>query len=340
MRRPSRLGQGLTPPSGFGRRKAKPAETGGGLSLHAKARVNVDITPVSTAMNPKILIADADDRLGRFYESILTREGYAVEVAAGGADCVTRLRRSRPAVLILDHDLPSGGAGGVLFCLREGGPPFPGIVLTACGPVSEPSSNLPAAPAVFVLQKPFALAALRQAVRFASPMPSPARANGAIPAGGQREKMATPAESDPPVGPSDARKGVLVVDDEAGIRELLRVALPHQGFRVWLAASGQEAVEIYRKQRDKIVAALLDVQMPGPSGPETMEALRQINPRLPCSFMTGCPDSNRTLEWLVQSGVPILPKPFALEKLGQVLRRLAGGGEESPARLGNLVSSC
>ena len=58
------------------------------------------------------------------------------------------------------------------------------------------------------------------------------------------------------------------------------------------------AVDLYRRHRDEIAAALLDVRMPGMNGPETLEALREIDPHLRCSFMTGDPGSTRTREWL------------------------------------------
>ncbi len=291
-------------------------------------------------MNRNVLIADGDGELGRLYGNFLTREGYAVEVAAGGVECMARLRRSRPAALVLALELPWGGAAGVLSCLREEGPPVPGVVLTTCGPDADGLQEPLTAPVVHALQKPFALAALRQAVQLASSPPAPAGADGAILPGHASGTMGTPAKPGLDGRPPAARTGVLVVDDEAGVRKLLRVALPLLGFDAWLAASGREAVELYRRHRGQIGAALLDVRMPELSGPETLDALRQIDPQLPCSFMTGDPGSDQTREWLEQSGVPVLAKPFGLEKLAQVLRRLAGGDGASPSRTGNLVGLC
>src|SRR5207253_1911478 len=64
--------------------------------------------------------------------------------------------------------------------------------------------------------------------------------------------------------PLPARKpGVLIADDEARLRALLVVALRQHGFVVWLAADGQEAVEIYRDHRPEIDLLVLDVGMPG-----------------------------------------------------------------------------
>src|SRR5581483_9411212 len=80
---------------------------------------------------------------------------------------------------------------------------------------------------------------------------------------------------------------VLVVEDERAVLQMLDVALRHYGFRVTLAASGEEAVELYRQNHGKIDVVLLDVQMPGMDGPATLAALQKINAGVRCCFMSG-----------------------------------------------------
>jgi CheY-like chemotaxis protein len=81
------------------------------------------------------------------------------------------------------------------------------------------------------------------------------------------------------------RPGILVVDDEARIRAWLSVALPQSGFRVKLAAGGQEAVDFYRADFQNIAVVLLDILMPGMDGPRTLQALQEINPKICCCFL-------------------------------------------------------
>lgn len=103
---------------------------------------------------------------------------------------------------------------------------------------------------------------------------------------------------------------VLVVEDEEPVRRLLCLTLPHFGLSPLPAASGEEAVEIFRN-RGRVAAALLDVQLGGPlDGPHTLAVLRTMDPGLPCAFMTADP-GHYTPEDLRSFGASqILEKPF------------------------------
>lgn len=115
---------------------------------------------------------------------------------------------------------------------------------------------------------------------------------------------------------------VLVVDDEPGIRTLLQAALPRYGFQVFLAASGQEALAAYQEHRTAITAVLLDVHMPGLDGPQTLRALRAIDPQLPCCFMSGGLGAYREEELLALGAARVLSKPFNLLEVAQTLKDL------------------
>jgi CheY-like chemotaxis protein len=88
---------------------------------------------------------------------------------------------------------------------------------------------------------------------------------------------------------STRRPGVLVVDEEACVRGVLGTLLRGQGFVVLLAASGLEAVTLYRQHGREIDAVVLDVRMPGLDGPQTLAALRQLDPHVRSVFLTGVP---------------------------------------------------
>jgi DNA-binding response OmpR family regulator len=87
--------------------------------------------------------------------------------------------------------------------------------------------------------------------------------------------------------PPPRKFGVLVVDDESAVRDVLNFGLRQKGFRVWRAAGGQEALKTYWRNRESIDAVLLDVRMPGLDGPQTLVKLRRMTSRLHCCFMSG-----------------------------------------------------
>jgi CheY-like chemotaxis protein len=119
--------------------------------------------------------------------------------------------------------------------------------------------------------------------------------------------------------------GILVVDDDGSVLFLLQRLLEHQGFRVWSARSGREAIDLYRRHRDGIAVVLLDVRMPGLDGPQTLAVLQKEDPGVLACFMSA-DLGDYDPEQLLRSGAQhVFPKPFPLDELVGVLRLLASG---------------
>ncbi|MBX9583753.1 MAG: response regulator [Gemmataceae bacterium] len=119
---------------------------------------------------------------------------------------------------------------------------------------------------------------------------------------------------------------VLVVDDDDTLRTVLARELRRRGFDVHSAGSGVAAVETYRRLGGRIDLALLDVNMPGMTGPDVLAALRTIDPLVRCCFMTADvrPETRSALR--EAGGREVLAKPFAsLAEVCETLKRLAGG---------------
>jgi CheY-like chemotaxis protein len=125
--------------------------------------------------------------------------------------------------------------------------------------------------------------------------------------------MATDAKDQP---------GVLVVDDDPILRGLLTTGLAREGFPVWPAASGPEAVRIYAERLRQIDVVLLDVRMPGWDGPRALCSLQALNPQLCCWFMTGMVSQNTEKELLALGAQRFFAKPFHFTDLVQALREL------------------
>jgi anti-anti-sigma factor len=81
--------------------------------------------------------------------------------------------------------------------------------------------------------------------------------------------------------------GILVAETAAGVRSELDAALRGQGFAVWLAETAKQAVWQYRRHREEIGLVLLDAALRGREGPQTLAALRQINPEVRCCLLAG-----------------------------------------------------
>ena len=123
---------------------------------------------------------------------------------------------------------------------------------------------------------------------------------------------------------------VLVVDDEAPIREITRQTLERFGYRVMLATDGTEAVALYARHRDAISLIITDMMMPVMDGAATIQALRRINPRLRIIGASGLsPDgvtpasvaSALADEATVGIGAAhFLPKPYSAATLLQAVR--------------------
>jgi CheY-like chemotaxis protein len=123
-----------------------------------------------------------------------------------------------------------------------------------------------------------------------------------------------------------ATPSVLVADDEPAVRALLRATLPLFGFRALLAADGEEALQLFRAHAADVSAALLDVFMPRRDGPATLAALRALAPGLPCVFMTAYSGDYDVGGLLALGADRVILKPFLLEDLVGILRRLCDRG--------------
>ena len=85
----------------------------------------------------------------------------------------------------------------------------------------------------------------------------------------------------------NAKQGVkiLVVDDEQGIREFLSFELSQQGYEVFTASNGAEALERIRAEKFSLVIS--DIRMPMLGGLEALEAIKRMEPDVEVIMMTG-----------------------------------------------------
>ena len=102
---------------------------------------------------------------------------------------------------------------------------------------------------------------------------------------------------------------ILITDDDSGSRDALREIVEPEGYRTYLASSGEEAVDIVREQ--KVHLALLDVHMPRLTGLETVELVHQINDLLPCILVTADATQDLMRQAITVRAYSVIPKPVS-----------------------------
>ena len=133
---------------------------------------------------------------------------------------------------------------------------------------------------------------------------------------------------------------ILVVDDEAAVRDVTRNILERFNYKVLTAAEGGEAAGIFMQYHATIAAVISDMVMPGMDGLAFVQLIRQADPGVRILGMSGLGDkvgANTNTPW----GLPMfLTKPFSGEKLLTTLRELllaprqslpVGGAFQPPA---------
>jgi CheY-like chemotaxis protein len=115
---------------------------------------------------------------------------------------------------------------------------------------------------------------------------------------------------------------ILLVDDEKMVLEVSRELLESMGYRVYAAGSGQEAIAVYMEKRNEIDLVILDMIMPGISGGETFDRLREINPGIKVLLSSGYSIEGQAQEIMDRGCNGFLQKPFRLTNLSRKVREM------------------
>jgi two-component system nitrogen regulation response regulator NtrX len=118
------------------------------------------------------------------------------------------------------------------------------------------------------------------------------------------------------------RPRILVIDDEAAIRESLRMILEYEGYDCLLAATGQDGLALAERERPDLV--FLDIKMPGIDGLEVLGRLKQLDEALPVVIISGHGTTQTALEAGRLGAARFIEKPLSRE---QVLDAVRGGLE-------------
>ena len=111
-----------------------------------------------------------------------------------------------------------------------------------------------------------------------------------------------------------AGKTVLLVDDETGLTTVLAKRLASRGLTVTTAASGEEGLAALQKDND-IALVVLDINMPGMDGLETLREIKTLRPEVEALILTGYPSVEAALEGMRLGAYELLSKPIELDAL-------------------------
>jgi two-component system cell cycle sensor histidine kinase/response regulator CckA len=127
---------------------------------------------------------------------------------------------------------------------------------------------------------------------------------------------------------SAIRKTILVVEDEAFVREAACDVLEGEGYRVLRARDAAEAQLAFHRQQGSVQLLLSDVVLPGQNGPALAQDLRAARPTLKAIFISGYPENTVTKYGLAVGQTAYLPKPFSAESLLGKVREVLESGEQ------------
>jgi two-component system cell cycle sensor histidine kinase/response regulator CckA len=124
---------------------------------------------------------------------------------------------------------------------------------------------------------------------------------------------------------------ILIVDDEAAIREITKTSLELSNYRVLTASNGIEAVTLYAQYQEKIHVVLTDMMMPSMDGPTTIRMLQKINPQVKVIAVSGLMASEK-LSAAANCGIKaFLSKPYTKKELLEKIQdTLYPTGENNP----------
>ncbi|MCX5797700.1 MAG: response regulator [Elusimicrobia bacterium] len=128
------------------------------------------------------------------------------------------------------------------------------------------------------------------------------------------------------------RKKILIVDDDASIREILSTQLSRLSFQTAAAADGKEAVELFKSEKPDLV--LMDMMMPvldGLAACQQIRALEKKGTRVPILFLTARDTRHDQISSALSGGDDFITKPISLQELRERVEAALAHAKHKPA---------
>ena len=136
------------------------------------------------------------------------------------------------------------------------------------------------------------------------------------------EEAAETAAVAPASAPAAGTETILLVEDEAVVRQLVAEILETTGYTVLQAGDGPSALELLRRHAEPVELLVTDVVMPGMSGPEVAKAVTAMRPGMHVLYTSGYTDQAIGHHGVLEPGIAFLQKPFSADDLTTKVRGL------------------
>jgi DNA-binding NtrC family response regulator len=113
---------------------------------------------------------------------------------------------------------------------------------------------------------------------------------------------------------------LLIVDDETNVRLNFRMTLETEGYEIFEAGSGEQAVQLLAKH--SFALAILDVRMPGMDGLELLAKMREIGIRVPAMIVTAYSDVPHAVKAMKLGAIDFLQKPLRPEDFRNIVAEI------------------
>jgi DNA-binding response OmpR family regulator len=244
--------------------------------------------------------------------------GYAADTVADGMEALDAVRTGIYGLLLLDCVMPRLEGIETAQAVRAMDLPRgqPGIVAFSAQASPEARAKCLAAGMDAFLAKPFTEAELREALETSRGGRVPGR-----PGGTAAEAAGSGAEA-----PAGQPSRIILVDDDASVRQFAWEALTTSGYEVVQLASGEDARWLLDGEPRPYELVILDVVMPGMSGPDFARWLKEKHPATRVLYITGYPEDTARQFGLPLGGFELLRKPFGAEALLRRVEDILGTG--------------
>jgi DNA-binding NtrC family response regulator len=233
-----------------------------------------------------ILIVEDEKIVRESLRSWLVELGCSVEVTSDGEEALNQISEKEFDLVILDLRLPGKDGLQVLKDARLKKPQLKGIIITAY-PAEATMAEAMEIGAVDFLSKPINLPKLEKLI--------------------QEKTELVMLKSKP----------ILIVDDEASMRESLQDWFLDLGYQAETACDGEEALQLIDEKNYGLL--ILDLKLPGQDGIEVLKKARMLHPELRAIIITAYPSVDTAREAIKQGAIDYLPKPFVLSELEKLV---------------------